>query len=271
MSVVTQAKRIVIKVGTSTLTYPTGALHYRRIKQLIGILADLKNSGKEIVLVSSGAVGIGIGELGLQQRPTDTPTRQACAAIGQCELMYTYERLFAPYRHKVAQILLTRDTITCDASRQNVCNTFSKLLTLGVIPVVNENDAVAVDEIAYGENNTFGDNDTLSAIVGKLCDAQLLIMLSDIDGLYDNDPRRFPDAKLLHTVGVITQHMQTAASGQGTALGTGGMITKLHAASLAAEYGLVTVILNGTNPSNLYTLFDGKQIGTVFDLRSDGT
>lgn len=262
----TSCRRIVVKVGTSTLTYPTGSLHYRRIERLVGVLADLQNAGKQMVLVSSGAVGIGVGELGLLDRPVDTPTRQACAAIGQCELMYTYERLFAPYRRKVAQILLTRDTVSMPKSRDNVRNTFERLIDLGIIPIVNENDAVAVDEIAYDDHNTFGDNDTLSAIVGTLSNADLLVMLSDIDGLYDQNPRLSSEAKLIPRVTHITDVMRQNAAGSGTTLGTGGMLTKLNAAELAGEYGFPTVILNGTVPDLLYDLLDGKPVGTLFDL-----
>lgn len=260
MSVLKNAKRIVIKVGTSSLTYPTGALNFRRIEHLVKVLSDLKNAGKEIILVSSGAIGVGVGELGLPERPKDTPTKQACAAVGQCELMYIYDKLFAEYHHKVAQVLLTRDTIKDEYRKTNVTNTFQRLLELGIVPVVNENDTVAVEEIE------FGDNDTLSAIVGSLCHTDLLIVLSDIDGLYDKDPRQYKDAKLIHFVDKITDEIRALAGGKGSAFGTGGMVTKLNAAELANQYGFPMMILNGLKPEGLYDLYDGKEVGTLFDI-----
>ncbi|WP_077533946.1 glutamate 5-kinase [Massiliimalia massiliensis] len=260
MSVLKNAKRVVIKVGTSSLTYPTGALNFRRIEHLVKVLSDLKNAGKEIILVSSGAIGVGVGELGLPERPKDTPTKQACAAVGQCELMYIYDKLFAEYHHKVAQVLLTRDTIKDEYRKTNVTNTFQRLLELGIVPVVNENDTVAVEEIE------FGDNDTLSAIVGSLCRTDLLIVLSDIDGLYDKDPRQYKDAKLIHFVDKITDEIRALAGGKGSAFGTGGMVTKLNAAELANQYGFPMMILNGLKPEGLYDLYDGKEVGTLFDI-----
>ena len=260
MSVLKNAKRVVIKVGTSSLTYPTGALNFRRIEHLVKVLSDLKNAGKEIILVSSGAIGVGVGELGLPERPKDTPTKQACAAVGQCELMYIYDKLFAEYHHKVAQVLLTRDTIKDEYRKTNVTNTFQRLLELGIVPVVNENDTVAVEEIE------FGDNDTLSAIVGSLCRTDLLIVLSDIDGLYDKDPRQYKDAKLIHFVDKITDEIRALAGGKGSAFGTGGMVTKLNAADLANQYGFPMMILNGLKPEGLYDLYDGKEVGTLFDI-----
>ena len=265
MSGLKDSKRIVVKVGTSSLTYPNGALSIRRIELLVKVLADLKNSGKEIVLVSSGAIGVGVGELGLRERPSDTPTKQACAAVGQCELMYIYDKLFAEHRHKVAQVLLTQDTIKDDYRKTNVTNTFERLLELGVVPIVNENDTVSVEEIE------FGDNDTLSAIVGKLCNTQLLVILSDIDGLYDKDPHRYPDAKMIPYVPSVTQEIRELAGGRGSSLGTGGMVTKLNAAELANGYGFPMVILNGQKPEALYDLFDGKTVGTQFGSLQNGT
>ena len=265
MSGLKDSKRIVVKVGTSSLTYPNGALSIRRIELLVKVLADLKNSGKEIVLVSSGAIGVGVGELGLRERPSDTPTKQACAAVGQCELMYIYDKLFAEHRHKVAQVLLTQDTIKDDYRKTNVTNTFERLLELGVVPIVNENDTVSVEEIE------FGDNDTLSAIVGKLCNTQLLVILSDIDGLYDKDPHRYPDAKMIPYVPSVTQEIRELAGGRGSSLGTGGMVTKLNAAELANGYGFPMVILNGQEPEALYDLFDGKTVGTQFGSLQNGT
>lgn len=253
-----KAKRIVIKVGTSTLAHKTGMLNIRRVEELIKVISDLKNSGKEIVFVTSGAIGVGVGKLGLSKRPTDMPTKQACAAIGQSELMYIYDKHFTEYNHNVAQVLLTRDIIESEKRKENVVNTLERLLELSVIPIVNENDTVSVDEIE------FGDNDTLSAIVGNLVGADLLIILSDIDGLYDADPHINKDAKLIHEVTEIDETIIGLAGGKGSALGTGGMQTKIHAAQYCLEAGFPMAILNGSKPKNLYDLLDGKPIGTVF-------
>lgn len=258
MSILSHAKRIVVKVGTSTLTHSTGLLNIRKIELLVKILADLKNAGKDLILVSSGAIGVGVGELNMKQRPTDTPTKQACAAIGQCELMYIYDKLFSQYNHKVAQILLTRDIIEQDKRKQNVQNTFHRLLELNVIPVVNENDTVSVEELE------FGDNDTLSAIVGTLVETDLLLILSDIDGLYNKNPKQFADAHLIHHVPVINQEILALAGGKGSALGTGGMITKLNAAQMALANGFPMVLLNGKHPEQIYQLYDGETVGTIF-------
>lgn len=260
MNSITDAKKIVIKVGTSTLAHETGMLNIRRIESLVKTLADLQNAGKELILVSSGAIGVGSGKLGLKERPSDTPTKQACASIGQCELMYVYDKLFSEYNHCVSQILMTRDIIDSPKRTQNVINTFEKLLSLHVIPIVNENDSVSVEEIE------FGDNDTLSALVAKLADADALIILTDIDGLYDDDPRKNPDAKLIPVVSEISEEVEALAQGKGSTLGTGGMITKLHAARIATEAGIPVHIINGADPNILYDLFDGKAIGTVFTV-----
>lgn len=258
MSVLTHAKRIVVKVGTSTLTHKTGLLNLRRIELLVKLLADLKNAGKDIVLVSSGAIGVGVGELGLKERPKDTPTKQACAAIGQCELMYIYDKLFSEYNHKVAQILLTKDVVGDPERKENVENTFDRLLDLNVIPIVNENDTVSTEEIE------FGDNDTLAAIVGELVNADLLIMLSDIDGLYDKNPKEYSDAKLIPYVPEVTDEIRALAGGKGSSLGTGGMVTKLNAAQIAIRAGFPMVLLNGQTPELLYRLYDGEAVGTLF-------
>ena len=209
---VTQANRIVVKVGTSTLAHKTGLMNIQRMERLVKVLADLKNSGKEIILVSSGAIGVGVGKMGLKEKPTDTPAKQACAAIGQCELMYCYDKYFSEYNHSVAQVLLTRDIIDSPERKQNVVNTFQNLLHYGVVPVVNENDTVAVEEIV------FGDNDTLSAIVGSLVGADLLIILSDIDGVYDQNPRVNPNAKLIPHIPEITDSIRALAGDHGTSL-----------------------------------------------------
>ncbi|MBQ2752446.1 MAG: glutamate 5-kinase [Oscillospiraceae bacterium] len=250
------AKRIVIKIGTTTLTHGGGLLNYRRMEHLIKTIADLKNSGKEIVLVSSGAIGVGMGELGLKVRPSDVPTRQACAAVGQCELMYTYDKMFGEYNHPVAQILLTRDVVEQQERKQNVINTFERLLEFGVIPIVNENDAVSTEEI-------FGDNDTLSAIVATLINADLLILLSDIDGLYTANPKEDPTAELIPVVEDIAS-VRHLAGGSSSSFGTGGMVTKLNAAEIACSVGIDMAILNGASPELMYDLFDGKEIGTYF-------
>lgn len=260
MSILKDAKKVVIKVGTSTLTHSTGMLNIRRMEELVKVISDLKNAGKDIVLVSSGAVGIGVGKLGLASRPKDTPTKQACAAIGQCELMYIYDKYFSKYNHNVAQVLLTRDIIERETRKENVTNTFNKLLEMSVIPIVNENDTVSVEELEL----EFGDNDTLSAIVGELVGADLLIILSDIDGLYDKDPHKNDDAKLIDVVAEINDDIIALAGGKGSELGTGGMITKIHAARHCLNAGFPMAILNGTNINQLYDLLDGKTVGTIF-------
>ena len=254
---ITKAKRIVIKIGTSTLAYETGLLNIRRIEQLVKIIADLKNSGKEIVIVTSGAIGVGMGKLRLKERPKDTPSKQALAAVGQCELMYVYDKLFSVYNHNVAQVLLTKDFITMEERRKNAINTFSKLLENGAIPIVNENDAVATEEIE------FGDNDTLSAYVAVLTKADCLIILTDIDGLYTKNPKTNDDAKLISRVEKVTEEIEKSAGGT-SGLGTGGMATKVEAAKIATENGIDMLIINSDDPTNLYKVFDGKEVGTHF-------
>lgn len=259
MSNISDKKRIVIKLGTSTLAHKTGKLNIRRMTNLVRVMADLHNSGKEIIIVSSGAIGLGTGKLGLKQRPSDTPSKQAAAAVGQCELMYMYDNLFDEYGITVAQILLTK-TIIENERRKNVENTFERLLSMGVIPVVNENDTVAIDELEL----EIGENDSLSAIVAKISKADLLIILSDIDGLYDHDPHTSDEAKLIKEVGCIDSYIENIAGGAGTSLGTGGMITKINAAKIATQAGIDMIIMNGNNPDHLYDLFDNKQYGTLF-------
>lgn len=254
--------RIVVKVGTSTLAHAGGRMNIRRVELLCKVLSDLKNAGNQIVLVSSGAIGMGVGKLSLPGRPEDMPGKQAAAAVGQCELMYTYDKLFSEYNHTVAQILLTADDVQ-DKRRSNyVHDTLDRLLQWGVLPVINENDAVAIDEI--GIHTTIGENDTLSAIVAKLVDADLLVLLSDIDGLYTADPRKDPDATLIPQVDAITPDILALAGGSGTSLGSGGMATKLKAAKLTMDAGIDMVITNGEKPENLYALLEGKEIGTRF-------
>ncbi len=257
MKEITNAKRIVIKVGTSTLAYKTGNINIRRVRKLIEVMADLKNQGREIIFVTSGAVGIGVGKAGLKERPKDIPTKQACAAIGQCELMNMYDREFSKYNHKVAQILVTRDVISNKDRRENAFNTFHKLLEMNCVPIINANDTVSIEQLDFDEN------DTLSAMTAKLCEADLLVILTDVDGLYDKNPK-YPDAKLIPVVDRITDEMIASAGEKGSELASGGMLTKLEAATIAAEARIPTVIIKGENPELLYDLFDGTAKCTLF-------
>lgn len=250
--------RIVIKLGTSTLTHATGNLNIRRVDKLCRVLSDIKNAGHEVILVSSGAVGMGVGKLSLKQRPTDIPSKQAVAAVGQCELMYTYDRAFSEHNHVVAQILLSAYDVENEERRRNFHNTIFRLLELGVLPIINENDTVATEEL------TIGDNDTLSAIVAVSAGADLLVLLSDIDGLYTADPHRNPDAKLLTEVHGITPEIIALAGGKGSSLGTGGMTTKLRAAQLANDAGVDMIIASGAEPDLLYDIIEGRPVGTRF-------
>lgn len=254
-------KRVVIKVGTSTLTYPTGHLNLRRIDSLVRVMADIKNMGHEVILVTSGAMAVGVAKMGLGARPKDMPGKQATAAVGQCELMYMYDEKFAKYHHHTAQILLTREDIDDNKRKQNVINTFEKLIEFGAVPIVNENDTIATEEIEIG------DNDTLSSIVAALVKADLLIILSDIDGLYDSDPRKNPDAKLIETVTEITPEIKKMATGAGSEFGTGGMATKINAAEIAQKNKFNMRIVNGEDPEILYDAMEGKQVGTLFQMR----
>ena len=254
--------RIVGKIGTSTLAHPTGLLNVRHVEELVKVLSDLKNAGNEIVLVSSGAIGMGVGKLMLPGRPADMPTKQAAAAVGQCELMYTYDKLFAEYNHTVAQVLLTGEDIHNDLRRKNMCNTINRLLELKALPIINENDAVATDEI--GVENTIGENDTLSAIVAKLVEADLLILLSDIDGLYTADPHKDPNASLISLITVIDDSVRALAGGSAGDQGTGGMMTKIQAAEICMNCGCEMIITNGNNPENLYLIMEGEPVGTTF-------
>ena len=253
-----RAKRIVFKVGTSTLTHDTGKLNLRRMRDLARVLSDLKNAGREIVLVSSGAIGVGVGKLKLERRPHDIGGRQACAAVGQCELMYIYDKLFSEYGHVTAQVLLTRDCVDDRLRRMNIQNAFERLLDMGALPIINENDTVAVEEIV------FGDNDTLSALVAREVRADALIILTDIDGLHERNPREDPTAPLIHVVEAIAPHTREIAGGTGSSRGTGGMITKIEAADIATRQGITTAIIDGSDPEDIYRLLDGEEIGTVF-------
>lgn len=256
--------RIVVKVGTSTLAHPTGRLNIQRMEKLCKVLSDLKNMGHEIILVSSGAIAMGFGKLNLSERPKDVPTKQASAAVGQCELMYIYDKLFTEYNHTVAQLLITAPDIEEGGVRkQNFHNTLARLLELGALPVINENDTISTEEFGIG------DNDTLSAIVAVTIQADLLILLSDIDGLFDGDPRKNPDAKLIDTVEKIDEHIISLGGGSGSNLGTGGMATKLRAAQMATAAGCEMVIANGQSPEVLYDVVAGKRVGTRFLAKRD--
>lgn len=250
--------RIVIKLGTSTLAHSSGRLNIRRVEQLCSVMSDLKNAGHEIVLVSSGAIGMGVGKLNLKSRPTDIPTKQAAAAVGQCELMYIYDKLFSEYNHTVAQILITKSDIEHPERSENFHNTLFRLLELGTIPVINENDTIATEEIVIG------DNDTLGAIVAKTAGADLLVLLSDIDGLYTADPHKNKEASLIPVVEKITEEIEALGYGAGSSLGTGGMHTKIHAAKIATAAGVEMVISNGSRPLELYDIVNGENIGTRF-------
>lgn len=252
------AKRIVFKVGTSTLTYSNGKTNIRRMSKLVSILSDLHNEGREIVLVTSGAIGVGVGKLGLKERPKDTPGRQAAACIGQCELMFMYDKFFSEYSNTIGQLLITKSDVENDERRNNLINAFNTMLEYGAIPIVNENDSVAVEEIVYG------DNDSLSAIVAKLINADALVILTDIDGLFDANPQEDINARLIPVVDEITPEIKALAGDAGSARGTGGMITKLNAAEIATSVGIDTVIMSGTDPNEIYKLIDGHQTGTYF-------
>ena len=254
-------QRTVVKVGTSTLTYDNGKINYRRIEALCKVLADLQNSGEEVMLVSSGAIGVGMGKTGLERRPSETRKKQALAAIGQCELMFMYDKIFGEYNHSVAQILLTADAVETERKRENILNTIDELLSMGIIPIINENDTVATDEL---DGNNFGDNDMLSAIVARIVAADRLIILTDIDGLYTSNPRSNPNAEKISVVRKINGEIMEMAAGSGSNRGTGGMITKLHAADYATKRGIQVHVVSGDTPSTLYKVFDGEQVGTVF-------
>lgn len=253
--------RIVVKIGTSTLAHSTGHLNIRRVEALCKTMSDIKNAGHEMILVSSGAIGMGVGKLGLRERPKDIPTKQAAAAVGQCELMYVYDKLFSEYHHTVAQLLITNDNMVNETRHQNFTNTLNRLLELGALPIINENDTVATDEIVIG------DNDTLAAKVAEAVHADLLILLSDIDGLYTADPHKDPNAVLLTKVTKIDDNILNLAGVSSTTQGTGGMVTKLHAAEICLNCGCDMVIANGSRPANLYDILDGKDVGTTFSAQ----
>lgn len=250
--------RIVVKIGTSTLAYATGQLNIRRVEELCKTMSDIRNAGHELILVSSGAIGMGVGKLGLRTRPRDIPTKQAAAAVGQCELMYIYDKLFSEYHHTVAQLLITADNLSNETRHANFTNTLNRLLELGAVPVINENDTVATDEIVIG------DNDTLAAMVAESVEADLLVLLSDIDGLYTADPHADPTAKLLPVVHRVDDGIRALAGVSSTDQGTGGMVTKLRAAEICLNCGCEMVIANGREPMLLYDIVEGKPVGTRF-------
>ena len=251
------SNRIVVKVGTSTVTYPTGKTNLRILDRLARVLSDLQNGGREIVLVSSGAIGMAVGKLGLREKPVETVKKQAVAAVGQCELMYLYDKLFSEYNSTVAQILVTGEDIAVPRRKRNMRNTINELLDMGIIPIVNENDTVSADEIEIG------DNDNLSALVANMIDADLLVLFSDIDGLYESDPHFDKNARKLDYVTDIDS-AESMAGGSGTKQGTGGMITKLEAARTATGAGINMIIANGKNIDSLYVILEGKKVGTLF-------
>ena len=250
--------RIVVKIGTSNITYSTGCLNLRHMEKLVEVLSDIKNAGNEVILVSSGAIAMGTGKLNLPARPKDLAGKQACAAVGQCELMYTYDKLFGEYNHTVAQILLTAPDLACDSRRDKFQSTIERLLELSCLPIINENDTVSTEEIE------FGDNDTLAAKVAINSGAELLVLLSDINGLYTADPRKNPDAKFIPEVICLTEEIMALGEGAGSKLGTGGMETKLRAAKIATENGCDMIIMNGDDPEKLYSIVDNIPVGTRF-------
>ncbi len=250
--------RIVVKIGTTTLTHSSGHLNIRRVEAICRTISDIKNAGNEVILVSSGAIGMGVGKLGFLSKPKDIPSKQAAAAVGQCELMYVYDKQFSEYHHTVAQLLITGEDIASDKRRDNFTNTLTRLLELKALPISTENDTVATEE------SVIGDNDTLAAIVAKCVHADLLVLLSDIDGLYTADPRKDSNAKLITIVEGITPEIKALAGVSGSSQGTGGMITKIQAAEICMKCGCDMIIANGNNPANLYAIIDNTPIGTRF-------
>ena len=258
MATLKDVKRIVIKVGTSTLTHHTGKSNIRQIKKLVAVISDIVNSGVEVALVTSGAIGVGVGKLGLRDRPTNTAGKQAAATIGQCELMFMYDKMFAEFGHTVGQFLITKRDVDNDECRENLINAFEKTFEYGAIPIINENDAVAVEEIV------FGDNDSLSAIVAKLIKADALLILTDIDGLYTDDPHKNPMAKLISEVPVLDEKIGKMAKGAVTKVGTGGMETKIAAANIVTDAGADMVIVNSDDLNNVNKVVAGEEVGTLF-------
>ena len=256
-------RRIVVKVGTSTLTNELGNSNLRLMEELSRVLADIQNMGNEVVLVSSGAIAVGANKMHLNEKPKEMRLKQAAAAVGQCENMFLYDKFFGYYDKTVAQILLNADDIRQEVKKENLSNTFETLLENGIIPIVNENDSVSYTEIE-SEEKLFGDNDMLSAVVAVLCRADLLVILSDIDGFYDKDPRFYKDAKVIDRIEVIDEDVYKLAGGAGSRRGTGGMRTKLQAADLATSQGISVIVTNGQHPKALYDIAEGVKVGTLF-------
>lgn len=258
MATLKDVQRIVIKVGTSTLAHSTGKANIRQMKKLVTVISDIVNSGKEVALVTSGAIGVGAGKLGLTERPTTTAEKQAAATIGQCELMFMYDKMFGEYGHTIGQFLITKRDVDNKECRENLINAFEETFNFGAIPVINENDAVGIEEIVYG------DNDSLSAIVAKLIHADALLILTDIDGLYDKNPEKDEYARIIPVVEEINEDLYQIAGGKGSKFGTGGMVTKLQAAEISTEAGINTIVMNGSYPENIYNVLEGHQVGTFF-------
>ncbi len=250
--------KLVIKVGTSTLSYPNGRLNYQRLSRLVDTISGIQNTGKKTILVSSGAIAVGAGRIGTGSRPSDLADKQALAAVGQAELIRIYRKFFEANNQQVAQVLLTKDIVIRQERRANARNTLKELLSMNIIPIINENDSVATDEIE------FGDNDTLSAHVSCLADADLLILMSDIDGLFSADPRLNPKAQIIQEVCEITEELERAASGACSGFGTGGMTTKISASKICNNAGIKVVITNGSKPEILWDILAGKESGTLF-------
>lgn len=266
--ILTQKKRIVIKVGTTTITYDeTGDINLEKLEKFVRILINLRNKGKEVIVVSSGAVGVGRTALGMEKKPDTEAAKQACAAVGQARLMMIYEKLFNEYSQLTAQVLLTKESVTNEECRKNAKRTFDELIRMKVVPIVNENDAISVDELAYGN---FGDNDTLAANVAELVDADLLILMSDIEGLYTDDPKKNPNARFIHTVAAIDEKLERMAKGASTEFGTGGMATKVKAARIVTQSGADMVIANGDNIYAINDIMAGKKVGTLFLSKEHG-
>lgn len=256
-----EIKKLVIKVGSSSITYKNGKPNLQRIEDLACVISELKNRGISVILVSSGAIAIGLGRMNLPEKPKDTPTKQALAAIGQCDLMGLYDRFFSEFGYVASQILINRDVIDKQERRENVVNTINKLLEMNTIPIVNENDTISYEEIL------FGDNDKLSAIAAHLFEADTLIILTDIDGLYDKNPNTDKTAEKIDIVESITEEMLEAAGGSGSKVGTGGMKTKLEAAKYATDRGINVVVMSGENPKDIYKIFENQQLGTFFKAK----
>jgi glutamate 5-kinase len=261
---ISKVKRIVIKVGTSTLIHSTGKINLTRVEKLVRTITDLSNMGKEIILVTSGAIGIGMGKLNIKDRPESIREKQALASVGQSELMHMYSKFLGEYNKTCGQILLTREVMCNKTARQNVLNIFNTLLEMRIIPIVNENDSVSVEELVFNEENIFSENDTLSALVAKLIDADLLIILSDIDGFYNGDPRKNKGSEMLTHIEKITPEIEEYAGGTGSENASGGMKTKIDAAKIALKSGFNMVLANGDDPSIIFDIIEGKDIGTFF-------